>query len=91
MSQFIGSHVAGLGSCVYCAEIYRRYHKIVPSTIPSESQSLPTAEEEAPEEEEKNAKGSKNIVSNLRMDGDDDDGVGCNKLMCIRAGWCMCE
>jgi hypothetical protein len=25
--MFTGSHVAGLRGCIYCAEIYRRYHK----------------------------------------------------------------
>ena len=23
---FTGSHIAGARSCIYCAEIYRRYH-----------------------------------------------------------------
>lgn len=42
-------------------------------------------------EEEKEEKEGKSMVSNLRMDDDDMDGGKCNKLMCARAGWCMCE
>ena len=31
-------------------------------------------------------------MNNLRLDDDDDgDGKKCTKLMCARAGWCMCE
>ena len=54
-------------------------------------------EKEEEEEEEKgesteqlSSKGVKNIVKHLGID-DDDMGIGCDKIMCARAGWCMCE
>lgn len=25
---FTGNHVAGIANCVYCAEIFRRYHQV---------------------------------------------------------------
>ena len=47
-------------------------------------------EEKGESPEELSQKGVKNLVKHLAMD-DDDMGIGCDKIMCARAGWCMCE
>lgn len=80
---FTGSHLAGLRSCVYCAEVYRRYHNITNADyVPENPKEEDVAEEE---EKEEATKGIKKISL------DDENDIGCDKLVCARAGWCMCD
>lgn len=44
--RFTGAHVAGLRSCVYCAEIYRRYHKISSASYAPEAMRKTSEEDE---------------------------------------------
>ena len=90
--MFTGSHSAGAKTCVYCAEIFRRYHKI-DRNINADISSKGQAEQETETEEPKES-GIKNIGLNPRLqasDDEDDTGSTCTNVNCARAGWCMCS
>ena len=81
--NFQGGHTAGLNSCVYCAEIYRRY-RLKEGKLPHKEPEEEVLEDNEPKEEEYTSEASKFVSKKMQ----DDE---CDKLMCIRAGWCMCD
>lgn len=77
----VGGHIGGFKTCIFCAEIYRRYR--------SKEGNLVTEDtlERKREEPAINEKSTKEELFTYANDDDEE----CGKLECIRAGWCMCD
>ena len=76
--------MAGFSCCTFCAEVYRRYRQKDGSL--QKMQENPVATEET--EPEMSVEKASNFLNNKINDDDDEE---CNKLECMRAGWCMCD
>lgn len=79
---YMGGHLGGMNSCPYCAEIFRRYRI-------RQNEKLQFASARDPErggEDDNEEANTKKLIQSLNQKED----VECTKLMCMRAGWCVC-
>lgn len=78
---FVGGHTSGFVNCSYCANVFRTYRRLQNELTPQQPQEAEEAKEEEEEKEEEGAAKAKSL----------DENGECTKLMCMKAGWCMCE
>lgn len=89
--MFTNAHPAGVKTCVYCGEIFRRYHNVASFANASDFEKESWPEEKEEEGEEPKLSGSKIAGIDPRLEVYDDDTVSCTNVNCARAGWCMCN